>query len=749
MFMRQGNVKALLIFPPITDPTSGYHSLSYLQAYARQHGHTAVEILDANIEAIDYMAQLSQVEELVKLAAQVYQHLGNRDQLDGEEQLAYYHAWLAQSLDHRRVMEAFRVLRSSKEFYNYPTYFRAVQSIMLWIRCLSLLGMPGQFAEGFALSPHGRFNLNVSTDLTDWSVIERVNGPFLRYYQSVLLPSLRFSDYQLIGLNVTYLYQLPFALWLLRSLKETTAAYVIVGGTEVSDLWKYSLYPERFRDIFAHADACVVGEGESAFLHVLNCLSQGEEIQPATNLILNRKYDQKEGFLPFKVHYEELAAIPTPDFSQLPWEKYLSPEPFVYYSPSRGCYWNKCTFCDYGLNFGSPTSPWRADPVDKIITDLRIISRHAKFVYFSVDVLAPATLLKLADRIVAEGIDIRWSAEIRLEAYWSKERCDLLKRSGCVAISVGFESGNQRVLDLIDKGTTPERVVETIHNFAAAGIGVQMMGFTGFPTETNTEALASVEFLRQHRNEWTFGGLGTFVLTPGSIIARDPARFGITDARPFIGEDIARHWFYRDPVAQALQAEMPNWERQLREAKSSVNRAPFPRPFLGGVDTPHTLMYHDRFGARMLEATEITMSRDLVTADTRLVLNGEIRRDEHGFGPDRLLRHADELYREPAEEGRTLSYCELTDLLKNMTVSKEHTNDLYFVRWDGSFHRLTKPLARLLEAISERGRWGDVMEHLRVSRDQEAFYLSLLGFAMQLRLVIHFRDTIEAAPMPS
>lgn len=737
--MRRGNVKTLLIYPPITDPTSGYHSLSYLEAYAQKHGHTAVSILDANIEAIDYMAQPAQVEELLRFATSVYQELGSRDQLNGEEQIAFYYAWMAKSLDPGRVVEAFRIMRDCKEFYNYPSYYRAAQAILLWIRCLSLLGMPGQFAEGFALEPHGRFNLNSSADLTNWQVIERANGPFLRYYQDVLLPNLRASDYQLIGLNITYLYQLPFALWLLRCLKETmTNAYVIVGGTEVSDLWKYSLHPERFQDVFAYADACIVGEGESTFLHVLNCLSEEKPIQPATNLILNRKYDQEEGLLPFKVDYEELETIPTPNYDQLPWAKYLSPEPFVYYSPSRGCYWNKCTFCDYGLNFGSPTSPWRADSVDKITDDLRTISKYARFVYFSVDVLAPATLLKLADRIVAEGIVIRWSAEIRLEAYWSKERCELLKHSGCVAISVGFESGNQRVLDLIDKGTTPQRIAETIKNFAAVGIGVQMMGFTGFPTETDTEALDSVDFLREHRDYWTFGGLGNFVLTPGAIVAREPGRFGITDARPFAGEDIARHWFYRDPITEALQVAKPNSEKQLRVAKNSINRAPFPRPFLGGVDTPHTLMYHDWYGTGILQVTDITVPIDLVTADTRFILNGQIRSDEHGFGPDRLLRHAGELYREPGKEGRALSYHQITDLLENMSVTKEHTKDLYFVRWDGGFQRLTKPLTRLLEAISTKGRWADVLEHLKVSRDQEAFYLSLLGFAMQFRLVISF-----------
>lgn len=97
-----------------------------------------------------------------------------------------------------------------------------------------------------------------------------------------------------------------------------------------------------------------------------------------------------------------------PDFSGLPWDLYLSPEKFVYYSPTRGCYWNKCTFCDYGLNTDGPTSPWRQDTADTMIADVTELAKFAKFIYFSVDVLAPATILRFAEKVVERGLDFRW-----------------------------------------------------------------------------------------------------------------------------------------------------------------------------------------------------------------------------------------------------------------------------------------------------------------------------------------------------
>jgi hypothetical protein len=47
-----------------------------------------------------------------------------------------------------------------------------------------------------------------------------------------------------------------------------------------------------------------------------------------------------------------------------------------------------------------------------------------------------------------------------------------------------MESGNQRVIDLIDKGTNVAYMAQTMKNFSSAGIACQLMAFTDFPTET-------------------------------------------------------------------------------------------------------------------------------------------------------------------------------------------------------------------------------------------------------------------------
>ena len=137
----------------------------------------------------------------------------------------------------------------------------------------------------------------------------------------------------------------------------------------------------------------------------------------------------------------------------------------------------------------------------------------ARYVYFAVDVMSPAYLERLTNAVVEAGLDIRWSAELRLEKVFLPRLCEKLVASGCVSIAFGMESGSQRILDLIDKGTKLTFTGETMKNFAEAGIAVQLMAFSDFPTETPTEKEETRRFIREHEPDRAAGGLESFVLT--------------------------------------------------------------------------------------------------------------------------------------------------------------------------------------------------------------------------------------------
>src|SRR5262249_16033083 len=152
----------------------------------------------------------------------------------------------------------------------------------------------------------------------------------------------------------------------------------------------------------------------------------------------------------------------------------------------------------------SPTSPSREVSIERLVEDLRNLSKLTKYVYFAVDAMSPRFVKKLCAAIIDNEIDLRWSAELRLEkTFFDKTFGRMLRKAGCVAISFGYESGSQRVLDLIDKGVQISGVPAVLRELADNNIGAQMMGFVGFPSETPEEARTTFQFLLDNVELWT------------------------------------------------------------------------------------------------------------------------------------------------------------------------------------------------------------------------------------------------------
>lgn len=729
-------VKTALIYPPVSDPTSGYHSLCCLAGYARQFGFDDIDIIDSNIDSWLYTVTPEQIGRTMQYIHERTALLAALKQPTPLEQMELYYALKVQGMNFAETLPAaIHTFRNEAEFHDYRLYTSAVETVMLWMDALSLKGFPGQF-KGFSLATSGFFNIFSSMDMRDPRVTGRISEPFAGYFRDELIPHLIQGDYSLAGISITYVAQLPFALSMAQQIRSSCPDIrIIFGGTAVSDYWKYIADPSHFYAVFDAADACIIGEGESAFVSILQAMKHKLPLPASANIALHPRVQAVLGTSVPEIKYEDICSFPVPEYSKLPWEKYLSPYPFIYYSPSRGCYWNRCTFCDYGLNTDSPTSPWRQYPLDKIMEDLRTLAVTYKYIYFSVDVLSPALLLKLAAAILEEGLDIRWGAEIRLEEYWTPERCELLHRSGCTAISVGFESGNQRILNLINKGTKVDRLQETIQRFSEAGIGVQIMGFTGFPTETVEDALSSVHFLRQNSKYWTLGGLGQFVLTSGAIIAKEPERFRIQDIRPFGGEDVAWRLHYREQ--EHLLADSSRCGSQkLTEAKTSLRTHLLDRPWVGGVDTAHSMFYHDRFGNHILEVIS-GADHTAAEAGTVLELNGHILEGHYYLPVHKLFnrKHLDQILDTAEQEGMAVTAQNITAFLEEWQPDDsgypQPTEQQLFVRRDGTLFPFPLPMIEFLRSFEP----GLSLTELLQQSEQYEFHTQLWRHCIKSRLL--------------
>jgi anaerobic magnesium-protoporphyrin IX monomethyl ester cyclase len=589
-----GEVRYLLVNPPLTDPTEPYHSLPYLVGAAKSRGFTGFRCLDANVAGLNHLAHPKAASGLLQLAAETVARIESDGCASRGDEIRYRAALAAEGLGPDFAAAAVEVFRDPELFYHYPTYRQAAMAMKRWQLLLGLDGLPFSYA-GFEVRSGGLANLAAYRDLCDKAFIRTLTRPFDAYIEGPFATVLHEQQWELIGFSVNYVSQLPFGLRLAAEARAAQpTALIVFGGTEVCDDVRFAREDGAYWNLFADADILVPGEGETPFCQILDKLRCGEEVTGIRGALTRGERRDASS-----VSYENVAALPPPAYDVWDWGAYWSPEPVILYSPTRGCYWNKCTFCDYGLNTDRPTSPARDRPVDSVLDDLAQVAKISRTVYFAVDAMSPRYLRMLCEAMAKIPDPPRWSAELRLERTFPKNgTAELMARAGCMAVSFGYESGTQRILDLIDKGTRIAEVPAILAELAGHGIGVQMMGFTGFPSETAQEAEATYRFLVENQHLWALADIGGFGLTPGSIVARRPDRFGIELLPLPAGDDIARFLPWRHvSLAKDHLAAGTAVPASLIDA---VRRTADSGPFVGGTDSAHTLLYFGRFGRCLL-----------------------------------------------------------------------------------------------------------------------------------------------------
>lgn len=588
-----------LVHPPLDDPTIPYHSTAYLAGHLIASGFRDVALRDLNIEFVNWCLEEEVVERFHQEAERRLRGLEQKDLLDFAEQEEYLNLWSRPAMSFQELTRAAAGLRRTESFLDFGEYRKNIGTLLHHFQLLGALGFPSEMAH-FRQNTRGRYSVYNLRDLFDADLARRACHTFDRCLENRLANDAAIGRTDCLGISVVYDHQLLHALHMARWFKgRWPEKPVLLGGTSISQLYKYMKDPAKMKLFFSCFDGIVVGEGETAICQIADAGAVEPGAQVCNLITYDAAHDRLH--LPPHIHYENVPALGRPVFDH-EWDLYLSPERGFNYSPTRGCYWNRCTFCDYGLNTAKPTSPWRERRIEQVIEDLEVSTREtgARHVYFAVDVMSPAYLDRLSDAICEAGLDIRWSAELRMEKVFSPERCAKIRQSGCVCVSFGMESGSQRVLDLIDKGTKVEYMGETMRNFAREGIAVQLMAFKDFPTETPAEKEATRRFVEENKEYWAAGGLGTFLLTGTAIVAKDPARFGVrlvetedVDIGRALAFELAGE-AQRDPREEAMLTED-------RDASFDSDGDIFPRvlgrPWAGGTDSLHTMIYYERYGA--------------------------------------------------------------------------------------------------------------------------------------------------------
>jgi len=168
-------------------------------------------------------------------------------------------------------------------------------------------------------------------------------------------------------------------------------------------------------------------------------------------------------------------------------DDYFNPNalyPMVTINSGRGCP-NGCTFCVYPQTMHGRRYRFRSP--ENVALEMEYVIRHfpnAKSIFFEDDTLPAdkSRCIDFCELVKRRGIKFPWTANCRVDVDYETLRA--MKKGGCRMVCVGFESGEQSLLDAIHKGTT----VEMMHTFARdarrAGILVHGCFMVGLPGET-------------------------------------------------------------------------------------------------------------------------------------------------------------------------------------------------------------------------------------------------------------------------
>ncbi len=365
-------MKITLLYPPMEDPTLPYHATAYLRGHLLKNGFHDVTMRDLNIEFINYCLEEDTVRGFYDEAGRRLRASGENSGLAALEQLEFIALWGHQPIEPSALQQAARHLRSRDLFLDYAGYVHSVRLLSQYFAFLGGLSFPAAIINCKQVS---RMNYSIYSldDLFDARLQEKACYPFAKYFYERLGQDTCLEASDCLGISITYDHQMLYAMWLAQTIKRHwPEKLVLMGGTAISQFYKYMKDKSGMRRFFAACDAVIVGEGETAVCEIAR--RQGDLSEPGIpNTITFDRRTQKL-FLPERIHYENVAALGTPVYD-CNWDLYLSPERGINYAPTRGCYWNRCTFCDYGLNTDSPTSPWRERTIPQVISDLETTVR--------------------------------------------------------------------------------------------------------------------------------------------------------------------------------------------------------------------------------------------------------------------------------------------------------------------------------------------------------------------------------------
>ncbi len=268
---------------------------------------------------------------------------------------------------------------------------------------------------------------------------------------------------------------------------------VVVCGSDASD--------QAAAFLQKGADYVLIGEGEYTLLELMDTLTKRVPTELASILGLAYKENGRVKINTRRADIKNLDELPFPAWDLIDILRYRKAwqERHGFYSmnmvTTRGCPYH-CNWCAkpiWGQRYNA-RSPQNVAAEMKWLED----TYQPDHIWFADDIfgLKPGWLSEFADTMQKERIAVPFKCLNRADLLLREGEIEALKRSGCQITWIGAESGSQKVLDAMEKGTRIEQIYEAARQLHAAGLKVGFFLQFGYPGETMEDIEKTFQMLR-------------------------------------------------------------------------------------------------------------------------------------------------------------------------------------------------------------------------------------------------------------
>ncbi len=273
-----------------------------------------------------------------------------------------------------------------------------------------------------------------------------------------------------------------------RLIKASTSVFTLAGGPHAT------FFPEMIEA--EGVDAVCVGEGEQAFLELVECLECGKDISGIRNLWVKDRGTIHRN--PVRPLIQDLDGLPFPDREFIYGvDPYLRHSKIKRFLCSRGCPL-QCTYC-FNRSFkeiyrGERILRWRS--AENLVEEIAQVKSvyPLELVRFVDDIfiLPPVSWLEEFARFYRRRIQLPFVCNLQVKLV-TEEKVRILKQAGCTAVYMAIEAGNDWIRNsLLDRKITKQEMMDAFDLVHRHGISIaaeNILGLPGASLETDIETL--------------------------------------------------------------------------------------------------------------------------------------------------------------------------------------------------------------------------------------------------------------------